>query len=114
MREWRDIHAQISEILKEYGLRDKKAKVSNERIRQGSLSETSITADSPLYGAIHKSILSGFLSNIAMKKEQNIFSSCKRKRSNDLSRINFVQQCKIMGGSIRNDRDIAAFCQNMR
>ncbi|MBW1842103.1 MAG: ATP-dependent RNA helicase HrpA, partial [Deltaproteobacteria bacterium] len=79
MREWRDIHAQISEILKEYGLRDKKATVSNERTRQGSLSETSITADSPLYGAIHKSILSGFLSNIAMKKEQNIFQAAKGK-----------------------------------
>ncbi|UCD88450.1 MAG: ATP-dependent RNA helicase HrpA, partial [Desulfobacterales bacterium] len=75
MREWRDIHTQISEILKEYGLRDNKAKVSND----GALSGTPSTADSPLYAAIHKSILSGFLSNIAMKKGKNIYQAAKGK-----------------------------------
>jgi ATP-dependent helicase HrpA len=79
MREWHDIHAQISEILKEYNLNDKKAKVSNDRIKQGILSTTSIVEDSPLYAGIHKSILSGFLSNIATKKEKNTFNAVKGK-----------------------------------
>jgi ATP-dependent helicase HrpA len=64
MREWRDIHFQIGSILKEHGF--------------------PIKQDAPLnpvekYTAIHKSILSGFLSNIAVKKEKNIFQAARGK-----------------------------------
>jgi len=65
MKEWRDIYLQIKDILIEQ--------------------ETAVTGEkkpgvySPLYEAIHKSVLSGFLSNIAVKKEKNIFSGTKEK-----------------------------------
>ncbi len=81
MREWRDIHAQISKILKAYNLNDKHIKGVKGRTRQGVMSNISITEDSPLYTAIHQSILSGFLSNIAMKKEKNIFQAAKGKEA---------------------------------
>ncbi|MFZ0241706.1 MAG: DUF3418 domain-containing protein, partial [Desulfobacterales bacterium] len=63
MREWRDIHAQLTEILVENGLRRAggAAEVDAERRR----------------AAIHKAVLSGFLSNIGYKKEKNIFQAAK-------------------------------------
>ncbi|MGD2271273.1 MAG: ATP-dependent RNA helicase HrpA, partial [Desulfobacterales bacterium] len=65
MREWRDIHFQIGNILKEH--------------------DFPVKPDVPLnpedkYAAIHKSILSGFLSNIAVKKEKNIFQAARGKQ----------------------------------
>lgn len=72
MREWCDIHSQILAILRESGLIDgplpEPARVSKD--------EEGFTA---AYTAIHKSLLSGFLSNIAMKKEKKIFTGAKGK-----------------------------------
>ena len=62
MREWRDIHHQICEILAENVPTHPSKKVLDEKLR---------------YAAIHKSILSGFLSNIAVRKEKNIFKAAK-------------------------------------
>lgn len=76
MREWRDIHAQLSEVLREYGLKYKKNTLP-PAIKTDYLDKTS--KFSPLYTAIHKSILSGFLSNIAVKKEKNLFQGTKEK-----------------------------------
>jgi ATP-dependent helicase HrpA len=58
MREWSDIHGQIIDILKEHGLQ-----IGKER--------------KPDFDGIHRSILSGFLSNIAMRKEKNIFRAAR-------------------------------------
>ncbi|MBT7086618.1 MAG: ATP-dependent RNA helicase HrpA [Desulfobacterales bacterium] len=74
MREWCDIHTQISSILKEYGFNISKRKdviEVNRKKEQGS------EDFSDLYSAIHKSILSGYLSNIAEKKEKNFFRASK-------------------------------------
>ncbi|MCK5193709.1 MAG: ATP-dependent RNA helicase HrpA, partial [Desulfobulbaceae bacterium] len=79
MREWRDIHAQISEILREYGLNGNKNNTTGNKATQVTLPKMPIVEDSPLHAAIHKSILSGFLSNIAVKKEKNIFQATKGK-----------------------------------
>ena len=86
MREWRDIHAQLSEILKEYGLENNTHRPENTRVANDTSPQTpdaeSFAKDmgfTPLYATIHKSILSGFLSNIAMKKEENIFHGAKGK-----------------------------------
>ncbi len=71
MREWKDIHHQLCIVLKE------------SSIRVGSLPETGILANgpnrefSPRYTVVHQSILSGLLSNIACKKEKNIYSAAK-------------------------------------
>jgi len=88
MREWRDIHAQLSEVLKEYGLENNKHRAEKTRVANNTSPQTSGAEPSakdmglsPLYAAIHKSILSGFLSNIAMKKEENVFQGTKGKEA---------------------------------
>jgi len=86
MREWRDIHAQLSEVLKESGLDDQNHSATERSTQRETLSrppksENSAgdTEFSRLYTAVHKSILSGFLSNIAVQKEKNIFQATKDK-----------------------------------
>ncbi len=62
MREWRDIHAQLNDILAENGLS-----------RAGA---AGVDPDGR-YAAVHKAVLSGFLSNIAVRKEKNVFQAAK-------------------------------------
>ncbi|MDY7035773.1 MAG: ATP-dependent RNA helicase HrpA [Thermodesulfobacteriota bacterium] len=63
MREWVHTHEQINSILKEH-------KIPMGRRVSKEISES-------LYAGIHKSVLSGFLTNIALKKEKNIFLAAK-------------------------------------
>jgi len=65
MREWQDIHDQIREIIEEEG------------IPAGKKNPTKKETEDPsaLYGKVHRSILSGYLSNIAMKKEKNLYAT---------------------------------------
>ncbi|RPH50920.1 MAG: ATP-dependent RNA helicase HrpA [Desulfobacteraceae bacterium] len=74
MKEWRDIYSQIQDILLENGMKNQKTE--NEAAESGK-GKPGIY--SPLYTAVHKSVLSGFLSNIAVKKERNMFSATKEK-----------------------------------
>ncbi|MBI5594353.1 MAG: ATP-dependent RNA helicase HrpA [Deltaproteobacteria bacterium] len=95
MREWRDIHAQLSEIVNEFGMLTCEMDPSSLRKTgtAGNLRDpeknSRLIPDLPKgkhknatdfpdrYSAIHRSILSGFLSNIAMKKEKNIFRAAR-------------------------------------
>ncbi|CAN2049182.1 ATP-dependent RNA helicase HrpA [Candidatus Magnetomoraceae bacterium gMMP-1] len=61
MREWRDIHEQIAGILREH-------KISIQ---------TSSKTGALLYSSIHKSVLSGYLCNIAIKKDKNIYNAAR-------------------------------------
>jgi ATP-dependent helicase HrpA len=61
MREWVYTHAQISAILGE---------------RKSDPGPADRSPES-LYGGIHRSILSGFLSNIAVKKEKNLYQAAR-------------------------------------
>ena len=76
MREWRDVHHQIQEILRENRFNRQPAathppgKTENRPPQQEPLFGTR-------YTAIHKSALSGFLSNIAFQKEKNFFNAAK-------------------------------------
>ncbi len=70
IKEWQGIHRQISEIIKETGLTQKK-KLKKRTTHHGKESFT------PLYTVIHNSIIRGFLSNIAVKKEKNIYKATK-------------------------------------
>ncbi len=88
MREWRDIHTQLSEVLKEYGLENDKHRAEKTRVANHTSPQTPNAEPSakdiefsPLYAAIHTSILSGFLSNIAMKKEENVFHGTQGKEA---------------------------------
>jgi ATP-dependent helicase HrpA len=73
MREWQDVHEQIVDILEESGFDFK---------NQPAVAKPQDPADvfSAHYIAIHKSILSGFLSNIAVKKEKNIYQATKQRQ----------------------------------
>jgi len=62
MREWRDVHQQITDILQEQGIRDEAAAPLAPQAR---------------YEAIHRSVLAGCLSNIAQKKEKNFFLAAR-------------------------------------
>ncbi len=63
MREWGFVHDQIGAILEEQG------------IRLGRIKRREPT--SALYAGIHRSILSGFLSNIAVHKEKSLYQAAK-------------------------------------
>jgi ATP-dependent helicase HrpA len=67
MREWTYLHAEIEVALSE--------------LARAESGETHLHADiSPaLYGAIHRSILSGYLSNIAAHKEKNVYSGARNR-----------------------------------
>ncbi|MFO7964135.1 MAG: ATP-dependent RNA helicase HrpA [Desulfobacterales bacterium] len=69
MREWEDIHQQIVDLLEEAGPtglhQARKARTDGKK------------GFDPTYTAIHKSILSGFLSNIAVRKENNLYKAAK-------------------------------------
>jgi ATP-dependent helicase HrpA len=71
MREWRDIHGQLLDIMKEHDVMDTPPRLT---FRDKNYD---LDPQSSLYQAIHKSILSGFLSNIAEKKEKNIYRAGK-------------------------------------
>ena len=97
MREWRDIHHQISDILKEYGPWNAEGGMGKAerggrppahrdlRLRPGGKAEKGLGDDlnsafripPSTFEAIHKSVLSGFLSNIAQKKDKNIYRATK-------------------------------------
>jgi ATP-dependent helicase HrpA len=64
MREWKDIYNEISAILK-------------EEAKTGAFEQCSVIPDDSQsrYSRIHRSILSGHLSNIATKKEKNIYTA---------------------------------------
>jgi ATP-dependent helicase HrpA len=65
MREWRDIHTQIRESLRAEGDFDPKS-VDWDNTSAG-------------YDAVHRAILSGLLSNIARKKEHNLYQAARNR-----------------------------------
>ncbi len=67
MREWAYVHAQIRDILAEM-------RVPPGRARRAEM-------DKALYAAIHRSILAGILSNIAVLKEKNIYTAAKGREA---------------------------------
>lgn len=75
MREWRDIHRQLGAIAKEAGL-DAVAN-AKKKAPPPAAPESRTDTFGALYTAIHMTILSGFLSNIAHKKEKNIFRAAR-------------------------------------
>jgi ATP-dependent helicase HrpA len=60
MREWRDIHAQLTETLRELG-----GFTWNEKAAS--------------YDAVHRAIASGLLSNIGRKKEHNLYQAARSR-----------------------------------
>ncbi len=73
MKEWRDIHLQITSLLKEQGYSLKTPVLARIPEKKGE--------QSPWYTALHVSILTGLLSNIAEKKEKNIYTATKNREA---------------------------------
>ncbi|MBF0224491.1 MAG: ATP-dependent RNA helicase HrpA [Desulfobacterales bacterium] len=74
IKEWIDIHEQLVSILEE-------SDIEIEEQENPKKNNFKLKDFSPLYMAIHCSILSGYLSNIAMQKEKNIFKAAKGKEA---------------------------------
>lgn len=72
MREWRDVHYQISSILMDNNLLKRKKNGIYGIPISGKLTDSD-------YENIHKSILTGFLSNIALKKDKYIYQGAGGK-----------------------------------
>ncbi|MGE4519165.1 MAG: ATP-dependent RNA helicase HrpA [Desulfobacteraceae bacterium] len=71
LKEWRDLYTQIEGILEDEEIKNTKEKPP------ASGDKNSKTG--PLYEAIHKSILSGYLSNIAIHSEKKFYKASKNR-----------------------------------
>ena len=67
MMEWRDIYHQILDII------------SGKNIAQKNRKPVKIEMDQAISDKIHRCILSGYLSNIALKKEKNFYTAAKSR-----------------------------------
>ncbi len=67
MKEWRDVYAQIMDII------------SGKAAAPSRRKPVRIEIDQTLSDKIHRSILSGYLSNIAQKKEKNFYTAAKSR-----------------------------------
>ena len=73
MREWMDIHQQLSRMMAEFDLSSMgihtQVNTPAKRNKKAAFGQE--------YTAIHKAILSGYLSSIAMQKEKNLYNATK-------------------------------------
>ncbi len=88
MREWQDIYQQITAILEEHGMWkqqkqswNRKGGMTNVESRKEVTLESAIRNPQSDFEKIHTSILSGFLSNIAEKKEKNFYRATKNREA---------------------------------
>lgn len=79
LREWNDIHGQIIRILKEHDIKGEQ-KIPVQTGTQG-MKAKAFDIGGPLYISLHKSLLSGYLANIAHKKEKNLFSAANGRQA---------------------------------
>ncbi len=78
MREWRDVHAQLEDSLRE---RDGFTRTSIfDGLKPGK--ELKVTLGTPAYAAIHRSILSGLLGNIATRTDEGDYHAAHERRVN--------------------------------
>jgi ATP-dependent helicase HrpA len=80
IREWRDIHGQIQAVLREQRFGSPAAR--NPSPPSGAAGgRTTDGTFHPRYAAIHRAILSGFLSNIAMQKEKVFYRAARDREA---------------------------------
>jgi ATP-dependent RNA helicase HrpA len=88
LREWQDIHRQISRMLQEHGFKQGNCPentfpgdLGQISTGTGHLKSKEFNLGGPLYIALHKSLLSGYLGGIAHKKEKNLFLAAKGQQA---------------------------------
>ena len=98
MREWRDVYKQILDLVKERG------HISVKRKKK--------TGNGTLYDAIHRAVLSGYLYNIANRKEKNIYRAAKGKEVMLFPGSTlFNRDCSWIVAA-EMGQDFKTFCQN--
>ncbi len=75
LREWGDIQRQIRSVLKEHKIKGENRVALQDGTK--GLKAKDFQLGGPFYTALHKSFLSGYLANIARKKEKNIYTAAK-------------------------------------
>jgi ATP-dependent helicase HrpA len=86
MREWEDIYRQIGEVMREFGRRKAEGgRLKTEGDEAGPstfpLPASVFSLQSSAYGQIHRAVLSGFLSNIAQKKDKNLYRAARGREA---------------------------------
>ncbi len=79
LREWNDIHHQMLRVMNEHGLKGEN--VLQTQIGTKDLKSKKFDIGGPLYIALHKSLLTGYLAHIAHKKEKQIFNAAKGQQA---------------------------------
>ncbi len=75
LREWKDIHGQIRSVLREHGINGENR--LGPSVGTKGLKSKAFDIGGPLYIELHKSLLCGYLANIAHKKEKYLFQAAK-------------------------------------
>jgi ATP-dependent helicase HrpA len=76
MREWRDVHAQLVELIEDReGFADSSVR---DGLQEGQ--ELKLHFGTPAYTAIHRSILSGLLGNVALRTEEGDYHAAHDRR----------------------------------
>ncbi|MGM0642944.1 MAG: ATP-dependent RNA helicase HrpA [Thermodesulfobacteriota bacterium] len=78
LREWEDIYRQIRRIVSESRIESRKVEFSGDT---KDIRSKEYEIGGPLYTALHKSLLAGYLGNIACKKEKNLFNAAKGRQA---------------------------------
>ena len=92
MREWRDIHSQLKELVAELGW-----KVGD------------IVADAGQYARVHRALLTGLLGNIGLKTEEGNYLGARGHQVLDSPRIGARQEGAALDRRCRADRNDAPF-----
>jgi ATP-dependent helicase HrpA len=71
MREWQDVYRQIIRVLADHGIRPK---------NPAQMPMEAAGIENSWYASVHQSILCGFLSNIALKKENRLFQAAYNRQ----------------------------------
>ncbi|HKL01604.1 MAG TPA: ATP-dependent RNA helicase HrpA [Desulfotignum sp.] len=79
IREWQDLHSQIQRNLEEHGFSN--FSLFSPPPGTDQLKSRDHDIGGPLYIALHKSLLAGYLSHIAHKKEKNIYTAAKGQQA---------------------------------
>jgi ATP-dependent helicase HrpA len=92
MREWRDVHAQLEDSLRERegfrptsvydGLGRAGSATGQDRSKTGPTETADLRLGTPAYAAIHRSILSGLLGNIATRTDEGDYHAAHDRRVN--------------------------------
>ena len=79
LREWKDIYGQIHAVLREHGITGKNRLLPSPGTQ--GLKSKEFDIGGAFYIALHKALLSGYLANIAHKKEKHLFVATKGRKA---------------------------------